>query len=84
MGEHSPKKLISFTAIINFQWNFNYWNGQLSWLSRLRCQVSQADLFSLVLAAACKVYNNIPEVTVSRKRFLNPLELPPVRNTKRR
>ena len=38
MGEHRAKKLISFTAIINFQWNFNYWNGQLSWLSRLRCQ----------------------------------------------
>lgn len=30
MGEHRAKKLISFTAIINFQWNFNYWNGQLS------------------------------------------------------
>lgn len=43
------KKLISFTVVINFQWNFNYWNGAWAfrWLSRLRCQsASPFDLSS--------------------------------------
>lgn len=30
---------------INFQWNFNYWSGQLSWLLRLRCQTHRLIYF---------------------------------------